>query len=196
MNKQIDDTLIVGENRKIDPFRRPAFTADTLPDGSPNQNDRVEIGPTDLAFKEWEELGIKVPNLDKLREYRYHRLVGEINKRNLGGLLMFDPLNIRYATDTTNMQLWIAHNPARACLITADGHMVLWDFHGSEHLSAHLPLVNELRHGASFFYFESGDRTDEMAATFAAQVDELMREHCGQERKLAVDKIEVVNTRS
>lgn len=35
--------------------------------------------------------------------------------------------------------------------------MVLWDFHGGDHLSAHLQLVKELRHGASFFYFETGD---------------------------------------
>jgi Xaa-Pro dipeptidase len=41
---------------------------------------------------------------------------------------MFDPLNIRYATDSTNMQLWNTHNPFRACLVCADGHMVLWDY--------------------------------------------------------------------
>ncbi len=28
-----------------------------------------------------------------------------------------DPLNIRYATDSTNMQLWNTHNPFRAVLI-------------------------------------------------------------------------------
>ena len=34
--------------RKIDPTQGA-----TLADGSPNNNDRVEIGPTQLAFAEW-----------------------------------------------------------------------------------------------------------------------------------------------
>ena len=183
-------SLVVGSNRKIDPYRRSPSNTDLLPDGTPNDGNRVEIGPTDLAFAEWAELGLTAPNMPQLREYRHSRLVRELQQRDVGGILMFDPLNIRYATDTTNMQLWIAHNPCRACLVTADGHMVLWDFHASEHLSAHLPLVKEVRHGASFFYFESGDRTKELAGNFADQVKEIMLEHAGSNRRLGVDKIE------
>ncbi|MEM8628230.1 MAG: aminopeptidase P family N-terminal domain-containing protein, partial [Pseudomonadota bacterium] len=126
-------------NRKIDPSRRRAVAL--KPDGTPDDNDRVEIGPTARAFAEWDAAGITVPDMPALRSYRLDRLLGEIHKRDLAGLLLFDPLNIRYATDTTNMQLWIAHNAARACLVLADGHVVLWDFHGCEHLSAHNPLV-------------------------------------------------------
>ena len=178
-------------NRRIDPTRRRVTAATRLPDGSPNDNDRVEIGPTDLAFDEWAAGGLVPPDLEALRAYRLSRLVDEIVVRGLGGLLMFDPLNIRYATDSTNMQLWIAHNPCRACFVSANGHVVLWDFHGCEHLSAHLPLVNEVRHGASFFYFETGPRTDERARAFAAEVDALLREHAGGERRLAVDRLEI-----
>jgi len=97
----------------------------TKPDGTENNNNRIEIGPTKLAFNEWEESNIKIPNLAEMREFRLKRLVNEINKRKLGGVLLFDPLNIRYATDTTNMQLWNTHNPFRACLILANGHIVL-----------------------------------------------------------------------
>jgi len=176
--------------RKIDPTRRRISTHSLLPDGTPNDNDRVEIGPTDLAFSEWQAAGITPPNLTQLREYRLSRLVQEINKRELGGLLMFDPLNIRYATDCTNMQLWVTHNPCRACYVSPNGHMILWDFHAGEHLSAHLPLVREVRHGASFFYFESGDRVDEHANIFAREVDDIMRTHAGNNRRIAVDKME------
>ncbi|MEM7170298.1 MAG: dimethylsulfonioproprionate lyase DddP [Pseudomonadota bacterium] len=191
------DPFVLGSNRKIDPYRRPrAATGDLLPDGTPNDGNRVEIGPTDLAFEEWAARGLTPPHMPSVRDYRHSRLVAELQARDIGGLLMFDPLNIRYATDTTNMQLWITHNPARACLVTADGYMVLWDFHSSEHLSAHLPLVREVRHGASFFYFESGDRTDEHAGNFAAEVDEILRAHAGANRRLAVDKIEIAGFRA
>ena len=84
--------------RKIDPTRGA-----TLDDGSPNDNDRVEIGPTQLAFREWEDAGLRPPNLERMRAYRWKRLTQHIVDRGYAGLLMFDPLNIRYATDSTNM---------------------------------------------------------------------------------------------
>jgi len=180
-------------NRKIDPTRRRGGAL--KPDGSPNDNDRVEIGPTDLAFNEWEELGLTTPNLARMREYRLRRIVDELKKRDLAGVLLFDPLNIRYATDSTNMQLWITHNHARACFVSAEGYMILWDFHNCEHLSAHLPLVRELRGGASFFYFETGNKTEQHAAHFAAEIDSIIREHAGDNRRLAVDKIEIAGLR-
>ena len=88
------------------------------------------------------------------------------------------------------MQLWIAHNAARACFVPPEGNVVLWDFHNCEHLSAHLPLVGEVRHGASFFYFETGDKTAEAAAHFVDEVMGLMKSHGGASKRLAVDKIE------
>ena len=176
-------------NRKIDPSRRRATTL-FKPDGTPLDNDRVEIGPTDLAFREWAERGITPPDMPALREYRHSRIVGELQRRGVGGIVMFDPLNIRYATDSTNMQLWTTHNPARACFVGADGHMVLWDFHGSEHLTAHLPLVREVRHGASFFYFESGELVDLHARRFAVEVEALLRAHGGGSNRLGIDRME------
>lgn len=175
--------------RRIDPTQRPS--RQLRPDGSPDDNNRVEIGPTKLAFDEWATLGLQAPNLDRMRRYRLDRIVAQIQTQDLAGVLLFDPLNIRYATDTTNMQVWITHNHARACFVSAQGHVVLWDFHNCDHLSAHLPLVSEVRSGASFFYFETGDNTDSHAAHFAKEVDALLREHAGLNRRLAVDKIEI-----
>ena len=182
------DQTIIGSNRRIDPTRR----AHLKPDLTPDDNDRVEIGPTALAFSEWAAAGLEVPDLPALREYRLARLQEQIRAHDCAGLLLFDPLNIRYATDTTNMQLWIAHNAARACFVPPAGEVVLWDFHNCEHLSAHLPLVGEVRHGASFFYFETGNHTADAARHFVDEVISLMRKHGGANRRLGVDKIEHV----
>ncbi|MCB1451024.1 MAG: aminopeptidase P family protein [Nitratireductor sp.] len=173
-------------NRKIDPSRRPR----SKPDGSPDENDRVEIGPTALAFEAWAKAGLEAPNLEAMRQYRLQRIVGELRKHDYAGLLCFDPLNIRYVTDTTNMQLWVTHNPSRACFVSADGYVVLWDYANCGHLSAHLPLVREVRTGASFFYFVSGERVGEHAARFAAEIDDLLKSHGGGNRRLAIDRIE------
>jgi len=180
--------------RKIDPSRKSA--TQLKPDGSPDDNDRVETGPTALAFREWDALGLEVPNLDSMREYRLERLCRELRKHDYAGILLFDPLNIRYASDSTNMQLWISHNPARACFVSADGYIVLWEFHRCEHLSAHLPLIREIRGGAGFFYFLSGDRGEEHAQRFALDVDEVVRAQAGDNRRLAIDKIEILGLRA
>jgi len=66
----------------------------------------MEIGPTILAYNEWAAAGLRLPDLARMREYRWKRLVRFIQARDYCGLLLFDPLNIRYATDSTNMQLW------------------------------------------------------------------------------------------
>lgn len=112
MNEHYRDT------RKIDPTRGA-----TLGDNTPNDQDRVEIGPTQLAFGEWAAAGLQLPDLQAMRRYRWERLTRFINDRDYAGLLVFDPMNIRYATDSTNMQLWNTHNPFRALLICADGYM-------------------------------------------------------------------------
>ncbi len=150
---------------------------------------------TALAFQEWADLGLTPPNLHKMREYRLKRIVDQLQARDLAGVLLFDPLNIRYATDSTNMQLWIAHNHARACFVSAEGYMILWDFHNCEHLSAHLPLVKEVRNGASFFYFETGNRTNEHAHHFAKEIADIVKRHGGGSNRIAVDKIEIVGLR-
>lgn len=172
------------DTRKIDPTR-----GNTLDDGSPNDADRIEIGPTQLAFREWEAAGLTPPNLAAMRQFRLNRLTQHIVDRGYGGLLMFDPLNIRYATDSTNMQLWNTHNPFRAVLVCADGYMVIWDYKNSPFLSTFNPLVREQRAGADLFYFDRGDKAHVQADVFANEVRVLMAEHASGNTRLAVDKI-------
>ncbi len=172
------------DTRKIDPNR-----GDTLADGSPNNQDRIEIGPTQLAFGEWQNAGLTPPNLSEMRNYRWKRLTQHIVDRGYSGLLMFDPLNIRYATDSTNMQLWNTHNPFRAVLLCADGYMVIWDYKNSPFLSTFNPLVREQRTGADFFYFDRGDKIDVAADKFSNEVRILLNDHAPGNKRLAVDKI-------
>ncbi|WP_433989245.1 Dimethlysulfonioproprionate lyase DddP (plasmid) [Pseudoseohaeicola sp. NH-UV-7] len=170
--------------RKIDPTRGA-----TLGDNTPNDANRIEIGPTQLAYGEWAAAGLQLPDLQAMRHYRWARLTRHITDRGYGGLLMFDPLNIRYATDSTNMQLWNTHNPFRAVLLCADGYMVIWDYKNSPFLSTFNPLVREQRSGADLFYFDRGDKLDVAADVFSNEVRALIAEHAGNNMRLAVDKI-------
>ena len=179
------------DSRKIDPSQ-----GTLLGDNTPNNNNRVEIGPTQLAFNEWEKSGLKLPNLPRMREFRWKRLTDHIVQRGYGGLLMSDPLNIRYATDSTNMQLWNTHNPFRAVLLCSDGYMVIWDYKNSPFLSEFNPLVKEQRSGADLFYFDRGDKIDIAADKFSNEVRTLITEHSDSNMRLAVDKIMLHGLRS
>ncbi|WP_135504478.1 dimethylsulfonioproprionate lyase DddP [Roseovarius aestuariivivens] len=171
------------DTRKIDPT-----CGATLGDNTPNDQDRIEIGPTQLAYTEWAAAGLELPDLQEMRRYRWRRLVEAVVARDYAGLLVFDPLNIRYASDSTNMQLWNAHNPFRALLVCADGHMVMWDYKNAPFLSSFNPLVREVRSGADLFYFDRGDKVDVAADVFANEVRRLLAEHAPGNWRLAVDK--------
>tara|TARA_R110002096_G_scaffold14041_1_gene49148 strand:+ start:1406 stop:2797 length:1392 start_codon:yes stop_codon:yes gene_type:complete len=181
--REIAMTISYADNRKIDPTK-----GTHLPDGTPNDADRIEIGPTLLAMQEWEAAGLTLPNLDRMRAYRHNRLTQHIVDRDWGGVLMFDPLNIRYATDSTNMQLWNTHNPFRAVLVCADGYMVIWDYKNAPFLSKFNPLVREQRAGADLFYFDRGDKIDIAADVFSREVRDLINEHGGGNNRLGMDK--------
>ena len=51
--------------------------------------------------------------LDTVRHYRLGRIREKLAEHDCAGILLYDPLNIRYATDSSNMQVWTLHNAAR-----------------------------------------------------------------------------------
>lgn len=154
-----------------------------------------DLGPGELATGEWEAAGLILPDVPAMRRYRLGRVRAELVRLDYGAVLLSDPINIRYATDSTNMSVWTMHNAVRFALITVDGPVVVFDFHGSEHLSSHLELVDEVRHGRSWFYFDTGPNTEEAAGAWAAEIEELLRRHAPGER-LAVDKLDPAGTRA
>ncbi len=151
---------------KITPLRR---AGDAI-----NHYDPNEVFVTPAMTSKLQSMGYELPDLDKIRHYRRARILAEMEKREVDALLLFDPLNIRYATDSSNMQLWTAHNLARAALVTVDGHVILWDFTKCEHMTAHLNLINEVRSVAGSFYFEFGDTVGEQARSFCKEVQEIL----------------------
>ncbi len=147
------------------------------------------IGYGALAEGEWAALGLDAPDMDAARRYRLTRIRAELRKRDLAGILVYDPLNVRYATDSTGMQLWVMHNAVRYAFVATEGPVILWDFHNCEHLSWHLELVDEIRHGTAWFYYEAGEHAATRAKRWAAEIADVLKSCGGGNRRLAVDKI-------
>jgi Xaa-Pro aminopeptidase len=128
-------------------------------------------------------------DLDVVRRYRLGRLRGELTKRDYAGLLLFNQINTRYATDATNMQVWCSHYETRCVFIAADGPCVLFDYSNLPHLAEDLPAVDEYRVIPSFYYFTAGPNAEQRAERFGDEIAALMREHGGGNKRLAVDRL-------
>ncbi len=128
-------------------------------------------------------------DLDVVRKYRLHRLRLEMERADVAGLLLFDQINTRYATDATNMQVWCSHYETRCVFIALDGPVVLFDYANHPHLAEDLPGIDEYRVIPSFYYFSAGYHGEARAQVFASQIEDLVRQHSGDNRRLAVDRL-------
>ena len=133
---------------------------------------------------------IPAATLDKARLYRIGRLRDQLGAHDCAGLLLYDPINIRYACDVTNMQVWTSHNAVRYALIMADGPALLFEFKGCEHLSHGLPAIDEVRQAIPWIYMSAGGRAEERVNDWADEIAALVREHGAGNRRLAIDKLE------
>ena len=73
-------------------------------------------------------------DMPALRAYRLGRLRQLMRQRDVAGLLLYDPVNIRYATDSRNMSVWTAHNATRYAFVATEGPVIVFEFHGCGHL--------------------------------------------------------------
>jgi len=133
-------------------------------------------------------------DLNTLRLYRLARLREQMLQRDVAGLLMFDQVNCRYATDATNMQVWCSHYETRCVFVALEGPVVLFDYANHPHLAEDLPTVDDYRVLPAFYYFAGGPRGEEWAVEFADQITDLMNKHGGGNKRLAVDRLSIMGT--
>src|ERR1700758_987867 len=125
-----------------------------------------------------------------LRAYRKRRVVEALQREDLAGIVLFNAINIRYACDARNMQVYGLHNPCRYLFLAADGHAVLFDFRNCEHLSKHLETIDEIRPAKPFYYMAVGPQCREAAQNWAAELAELARLHGGGGARIAFDVLD------
>lgn len=127
--------------------------------------------------------------LDAARKYRLERLRMKMRHYDCPALLLYDPVNIRYAFDCSNMSIWTMHNPSRYALILADGPAIMFEFEGSEHVNHGLPGIDEIRTAKSFLFFTAGNLVGDRMKVWADEITEILKEY-GAVGRLAVDRLE------
>ncbi len=95
-------------------------------------------------------------------------------------ILLYDPINIRYALDVSNMQVWTAHSPIHSALVFADGHAIDYEYQSTAHLAEGLETVDEVRPALAWFYLYSGENLAEWVERWAVDLVATLRERAGR----------------
>jgi len=154
------------------------------------------LGPSPELLSEWEAARLALPDLPAIRRYRLERVREQLRGANCDGILLHDPLNIRYATDTTNMSIWTMHNAVRYAFVATDGPVIVFEFSDAEFLSAHSEVVDEIRPSTSLHPFYTGNRLDEVCKRWADEIVTLLNEHGRGSRRLAIDMLSLDGIRA
>ncbi len=135
-------------------------------------------------------------DLPLLRRERLARLRQALRDADVAGGLFLDPINIRYATDVSNMQVWCLHNPTRYAFVATEGRVTLFEFASCEHLGRNAETVDDVRPAISWTHLMAGPGTADAAAAFAREVADLVAECGGGNRRVAVDRLDVLGYRA
>ncbi len=130
-------------------------------------------------------------DLAKMRRYKLARVRDQLRKHGCDAGILFDPVNIRYATGSRNMQVYSQHAPDRYLFVPAEGPVVLFDSYALKSNAYPSDIVDELRPACAWHYEVAAHRGAEIARKWADEMEALIREHCGAGRKLAVDRLNV-----
>jgi hypothetical protein len=103
------------------------------------------------------------------------RTSGDGSPRRHRAIIIFDPVNIRYATGSRNMQIYTARNPSRYAFVPVEGPVVLFEYRGCSHLSAELPTLDGVRPARPIMPLHSGlARHHAVLEGFVADISELL----------------------
>ncbi|TKC78103.1 aminopeptidase P family protein [Trinickia terrae] len=130
----------------------------------------------------------------RVRSYRLGRVRKQLLDHACPAVLLYDSVNIRYATDSSNMQIWTGRNPSRYVLIFAEGPIVAWEFHNCEHVWNGLDPIDELRSATCWNYFSAGPESARRAKQWAREIADLMRRHAPMDTRIAVDRLDPEGT--
>src|SRR3954454_5528010 len=137
-----------------------------------------------------DQLEVEEPiDLAAVRSYRLGRVREQMAAHSVDACILLDPVNVRYATGARNMQVFHQRNPPRYLFVPASGPVVLYEVTGCAHLAEGLETIDEIRPAITASYVAAGPAIASVEAAWAAQVAEIVREHCGARAAVGVERI-------
>ena len=126
----------------------------------------------------------------RLRLERIGRIQAELARANLGGLVLFDPINVRYATGTRGFETFYLHLKGRHALIPREGKPILF-----------MPSITETpvlgddvvgRPALNMDSWRTGSYTPEATRRWAVEMRDLLKELGIAGEAIGIDKTDVL----
>jgi Xaa-Pro dipeptidase len=134
-------------------------------------------------------------DLDALRAYRFGRVQELLRANDCAAALLSNPVNIRYATDSRNMTVWMLHNQGRYCVVPAVGKAVLFEYANNNCMAAArgLPAIAEIRAARIHAFFDVAEHAATVSRLWAAEIADVVRALMGASAdRLAVDRCDLL----
>ncbi|MCP4330174.1 MAG: aminopeptidase P family protein [Alphaproteobacteria bacterium] len=110
-------------------------------------------------------------------------------RRVIAACILFDPVNVRYATGARNMQVFHQRNPARYLFLPVEGRVVLFEFTGCMHLADGLETIDEVRPATTASHVAAADAIVERERSWAREMASLMNEEVGRQRRIGLERV-------
>ncbi len=128
-------------------------------------------------------------DLAAVRKYRLQRVRAQMEHYEIDALVLSDPVNIRYATGTRNMQVFSQRNtPARYLVLTQE-RSILFEFTGCEHLAQGFDTVDEVRPASTASFVAAGPGIAERERGWANDMAALVNELAGAGATLGIERM-------
>ncbi len=109
----------------------------------------------------------------RLRKDRLAKMQKEMASRGLAALLLVNPVNVRYATGVSVMDVWTSINMARYALVPVQGDPQLFEY--SKSLFIAKAVWPSARPAKAWQYRFSQHEADRLAAEWAAELKDLLK---------------------
>lgn len=124
-----------------------------------------------------------------VRAWRLARTRAEMARRDIAACLLFDPVNVRYASGARNMQVFSQRNPARYLFVPVEGPVILFEFTGCMHLADGLETIDEVRPAITASYVAAAEGIEARERRWAAEVADLIRGTVGAGARIGVERV-------
>ncbi|GIZ47227.1 hypothetical protein CKM354_001032400 [Cercospora kikuchii] len=149
-------------------------------------NERDDLSDIALLDRAPESAGI---DLKAVRLYRLVRVREQMKKHGVDAVILSDPVNIRYATSTRNMQVFSMRNaPSRYLLLTAD-RSVLFEFTSCEHLAKGYETVDEVRVAKTASFVAAGPNIAGRERLWTEEMGGLVKELVPEGATLGLERL-------
>lgn len=129
--------------------------------------------------------------LHRMRHYRKNRLLQMMQELNIPTLLIYDPISIRYATDSRNVQVYALNHECRYLFMAADGTTELFDWvAGHDAYHGHLDTIDEVHVARPVGFMSDGaDHFDTSLREWADQIEALIRRTSPDDLRVGIDRL-------